>query len=683
MDVCRGYVGWHARNCVLSPRGLLLVVPVENCLGELAEEETVESALGRLRKREDELIAVRRQTLIDTLAEFVSPPLTDDAARANLGFVGAEFDLDEIELKLVEIVMRTYLVDELDTLADAVVRKLRSASEAAAALIGHDAREVHARLLPHTKLITSGILTLNLGGRCFTGKGGVLDMPLNLRRVMARPYSDRQQWAAAILGPPCTTTLTISDFPHVAESVALATRLLTGAQRGVAKGLNILLHGPVGTGKTELAKAIAGAAQCSVWSIGECDQDGDEPTRSQRVAAVRLAQRLLSQRKDAVLLVDEAEDVLGSGRSDFESGDGAGSKVFINRLLEAEGPPVIWTANKLSQFDRAFLRRMVMAISVPEPPASVRREIWAAGARRLEVPIDNLAAERLAHSWDAPPAVINSALTAAAFAGGGERECDLAMRGVMQALGRSPTSGNSTSANFDAAVIGCDTDLNALADRFVRAGSAMSWSLLISGPPGTGKSQYARSLAERMGMPVLQQRASDLLSKWVGESEQKIAAAFARASDQGAMLVFDEADSLLSSRASARARWEVSQVNEMLTWMEGHSLPFVCTTNLLTKMDDASLRRFSFKLKFTGMSAAQAERHFVNVFGMAANGLVDGLTPGDFAVAQRRRLFEPDADLAVIMGWLEEEVLGRSHSGSIGFELPARQSMPAARQRML
>ena len=98
------------------------------------------------------------------------------------------------------------------------------------------------------------------------------------------------------------------------------------------------------------------------------------------------------------------------------------------------------------------------------------------------------------------------------------------------------------------------------------------FSLCLQGPPGTGKSAFARYLAERLGLEVRQKRASDLLSPWVGETEQPITAAFAEARDAGAFLIFDEADSLLGARESAHRSWEVSQVNEMLTWMESHPL---------------------------------------------------------------------------------------------------------------
>ena len=82
---------------------------------------------------------------------------------------------------------------------------------------------------------------------------------------------------------------------------------------------------------------------------------------------------------------------------------------------------------------------------------------------------------------------------------------------------------------------------------------------------------------------------------WV-EPKRRLRGAFAEARDTETFLVFDEADSLLADRNSARRNWEVSQVNEMLTWMESHPLPFACTTNFGKHLDPATLRRFVFKI---------------------------------------------------------------------------------------
>jgi hypothetical protein len=85
--------------------------------------------------------------------------------------------------------------------------------------------------------------------------------------------------------------------------------------------------------------------------------------------------------------------------------------------------------------------------------------------------------------------------------------------------------------------------------------------------------------------------------------------------------------------------WEITQVNEMLTWMEEHALPFACTTNLLDRLDRASLRRFLVKVRFDWLTQAQARLAFRRFFGVAAPAQLDGLlvlTPADFSLVRRR-----------------------------------------------
>ena len=94
----------------------------------------------------------------------------------------------------------------------------------------------------------------------------------------------------------------------------------------------------------------------------------------------------------------------------------------------------------------------------------------------------------------------------------------------------------------------------------------------------------------------------------------------AEARDTGTFLIFDEADSLLADRRAAERSWEVSQVNEMLTWMESHPLPFACTTNFGEHLDAATLRRFVFKVALDCLSPAQAEAAFRTYFGLAPAG---------------------------------------------------------------
>ena len=94
------------------------------------------------------------------------------------------------------------------------------------------------------------------------------------------------------------------------------------------------------------------------------------------------------------------------------------------------------------------------------------------------------------------------------------------------------------------------------------------------------------------------------------------------------------------ARATASHSWEISGVNEMLTWMESHPYPFICTTNLMDTLDPASLRRFSFKVKYDFLTREQVREAFKHFFGIEVrtsdvSGL-DKLTPGDFALVKNK-----------------------------------------------
>jgi transitional endoplasmic reticulum ATPase len=205
----------------------------------------------------------------------------------------------------------------------------------------------------------------------------------------------------------------------------------------------------------------------------------------------------------------------------------------------------------------------------------------------------------------------------------------------------------------------------------VRTSAHPDVSLLLTGVPGTGKTALAHEMARMLDRPLLVKRTSDLLSKYVGGTEQRIAAAFAEARQRGGVLLFDEVDSLLFDRSTARTSWEVTQVNELLTWLDRHPLPVVAATNHAGRLDPATLRRFVFKLELRALSPARAARAFERFFGMAAPpalAAINGLTPGDLAVVARQLRFGAARDAEAIVAGLKAEVAAKPGlSQRIGF----------------
>jgi len=215
-----------------------------------------------------------------------------------------------------------------------------------------------------------------------------------------------------------------------------------------------------------------------------------------------------------------------------------------------------------------------------------------------------------------------------------------------------------------------DRPLGPLFER-LRASEHLNVSLLLTGIPGTGKTALAHHFARTLDRPLLVRRTSDLLSKWVGETEERIAEAFAEARRKESVLLFDEADSLLFDRSTASTSWEVGQVNELLTWLDRHPLPVVAATNHPGKLDPATLRRFVFKLDLRALGPTRRAAAFERFFGMAAPAMlaeVGGLTPGDFAVVARQLRHAPARDDAEIVERLREEAAAKGCGGGrIGF----------------
>ena len=169
-----------------------------------------------------------------------------------------------------------------------------------------------------------------------------------------------------------------SDFDHLGPARDLAARLLAGGKEGRARGINLLVHGPVGTGKTEFCKSLAARYGLAIWSVGETDEEGGEPNRMERLAALRLAQRLLKQRAGALILFDEAEDLLGHAEGFFgsRSRGGQAPKIHVNQFIEQNQVPVLWTCNDVDLIDPAVLRRMTLAVEIGTPTQPVRARIW-------------------------------------------------------------------------------------------------------------------------------------------------------------------------------------------------------------------------------------------------------------------------------------------------------------------
>ena len=464
-----------------------------------------------------------------------------------------------------------------------------------------------------------------------------------------------QKIISILLGDAEESTLTKTDFKHLEPELKKAVKILKSAVKKNQKGVNILLYGNVGVGKTEFAKLIANSASVPLYSVKTEKEDYKEASREDRLVDLYSKQHILSRTKNSCLLFDEAEDVMNRGFSFM----GSASKGYLNKMLETTSVPVIWTTNNIYDVDPAFLRRMTYAVEFEKLSEENRLDIWKKVLKKNNFKIKKSKLEELNKSYDIPPSLIANAVQSTKMIDGDENDFEDFIENVAKVVTKKKnvkTKKEFEVKSYDINLVNTDTDMDDLTQKIKKSGK-LNFSLCLYGEPGTGKSYYAKYLADTLGVEVVFKRASDLISKWVGETEQNIASAFAEAKSKKAMLIFDEADSFLQNRNNAQRSWEVTQVNEMLTWMETHDYPFVCTTNLLDTLDEACLRRFTFKIKFDFMTSEQVNSALEHFFGIKnAEVNIKGLTAGDFATVKKKVDFLGTSDLEEITKMLSDEV---------------------------
>jgi hypothetical protein len=302
---------------------------------------------------------------------------------------------------------------------------------------------------------------------------------------------------------------------------------------------------------------------------------------------------------------------------------------------------------------------MSFVLRMGHPPARARERIASRSAEAEDAvgAVDGL--RPLLRSEPESASIARVALRTAALAGGSADDAATAGRALLRGLRGGRALAPATSVDgLDLSLYDGGRSIGALVERITADAAPLDFSLLLSGPPGTGKTALAAHVARELDRPLEVKRASDLLSKWVGGTEANIAEAFADARDNGAVLLFDEADSLLTDRRDAKTSWEVTQVNELLTWMDCHPLPFIAATNFVGRLDPAVFRRFVFKIELEALGRDALRRAFRRFFGRAAPaslGELQGLTPGDFAVVQRQLRYEGSVSDERIVDMLRAE----------------------------
>ena len=562
---------------------------------------------------------------IDTLTQLLSL----NAAEQTIFRLSVQLRLDEPLKKLSEVLPKFNFVGVSEVLSN---------------LFGLPKSDIISALKDKGKLLGYGLLERNYNPDSlhdYLDWGKMLDFD----EFISEPLN-KQALLKACTKPAIEPSLSLDDFAYLNEMKTMMLDYLQSSFATRRKGVNILIYGAPGTGKTEFATLLAKAVSVSVHNITYMDENEEVIRAEERLNKCRVAQKIL-EGQSSLLIFDEIEDVFDAGFLGHSVAQK--NKAWMNQLLENNNVPMIWLSNSVSGIDPAFLRRFDLILEMPDLPLKNKSALIT---QLAEGKLSPAYVQHFAKVRSLTPAILSRTIRVA-------KELNTSNFAETLLMMFNQTLKSQNKPKIEPLVLGkADYNLNYVAcnDNIHRISEGLKQSkkgrICCYGPPGTGKTAWAAWLAEELDMPLLLRQGSDLLNCYVGGTEQNIAQAFEQAKADNALLVLDEVDTFLFSRDGAERSWERSQVNEMLTQIERFEGLMVVSTNLIEVLDPAALRRFDLKLKFDYLTLPQRldfAKQQAEILGLPLLSEEDLsqieslnlLTPGDFAAVARRHQFSP------------------------------------------
>lgn len=407
-------------------------------------------------------------------------------------------------------------------------------------------------------------------------------------------------WENVAIAPDVKTRLT-SLAGHFAEGSAAASR-------------GLLLYGPPGTGKTLIARTLAESMGCAFFPLslpdlkaGYIGQSGEK--------VKELWERALAQPR-AVLFVDECEGVFGR-RGGVET-DSFSAEIVAAFLAKWDGftkQTTVWVVgatNRRDLIDPAIISRFGEEVEIGLPDERQRLEILGNELTRREMSAQLPPETGELTQGMSGREIETLAGRLAREQSGVELTAEVLARYTQdfRKQGSTKTDSRATWENLiltDNVLKDLKTTAGMLmhAEAFTKRGINVPKALLLFGPPGTGKTQIARTLANETGLRFIAASTSDLKAGFIGQSGQKVREVFERARESAPCLLFlDELDIVAPARGSSGNSDQFTQeiVGQLLQEMDGvkehtRSVFVLAATNRIDQLDSAVLSRFQKRVE--------------------------------------------------------------------------------------
>lgn len=617
------------------------------------------------------------------VAEFITPYLLEhfhalrpkSFVRKNLALLQECFGLSALE---VQIIYALYSYSKASGYCSCLDDDKLDYYEVCA-LIGEVLQVSHTKV---AKLLMADMPLRRLGLLDTGYADGRLELESFAQSLMQEPLS-RSEFVGSVARAMPASTLECHDFSYMQKDLDM---LLDYCKN--AKSPSIFLYGKPGVGKNEIAALLAKELGRELWEIHNLKNGKVEDKRYEQFVR---AQTMLDKDR-AMILLDECEDIFPTLYALFF--ENKPSKNTLNKMLESVKIPSIFLSNSAA-IDPAFLRRFDIVLEIHAPPQEKKQEILQKALQSQGIKVDSRIMRQMSESSLSQGVLLQACKVAKTLAKTSKQSAKERQKSIRESLiqvlnehlklqgQKLISTSKPKSLPYDMSLINASVDMQSLCERIksvcgardskesATADSTQGIRILAHGMAGSGKSEFAKALAKELNKPIMLKRASDLLSMWVGGSEQNIAAAFREAEKRGAILVLDEVDSFLQDRSGASRSWEISQVNETLTQMENFSGIFIATTNFMDNLDRASIRRFDMKVEFKPLDCARLKQAFSlyakhlgisdyavfleSTSAKRALEKLENICFGDFALIARGAAFAPLESAQELLEKLQEE----------------------------
>jgi hypothetical protein len=616
----------------------------------------------------------KEEGTIETNARHLRPQKLDPAAALpppgnslfhdNLNVLNWIVQLDDDESQLLELGFLMSHDESVQMLFTLATRQHLSWRLLLEAILERNDDEVDTLTSPRGKLMQSGLLSIDVGTRqVFEMSGFWKDWFSTLHLTVDSMFS---KFVRPLVKKPNAGAL---GRMHPEDQAIVKDLIVRKRYDCSEPGLNVLFYGPRSIDKTGLL-----FDELTGWGLQALTLGADIPDRDLASVAY-VAQRYVHQTNaNGVLVITAADKVLTRTRRTTKmftflsiEMDDAIEDTEADAALLADNPAkTIWLVNAPDCLSEDNLGRFLYTTEIRAASRAERKAEIEATLKGLDVSPDfhielsqhlRLSEQQLksahrlvsevqdeqAHSWVPDGMAHGSTPYREALI---RRTIDQSQR-AMNRRERENLRQPITTYSLDLINVSGAFTVEQIIQSLRHRPSS---SLCFHGLPGTGKTLLAEHIAVTLDKPIIMKRASELSSKYVGESEKLIKAMFDEAAEEDSVLFLDEADSFLMDRSKAERSYETSCVNEMLQGMERFRGIFICATNLFSRLDRAALRRFTFKLEFMEMTEDQrwlmlcneAKIDLATVDPDQAQTWKEALpflyavTPGDFATVQRQ-----------------------------------------------